>query len=51
MITKQKEQILKRLNNNTNLIKKDEKRKNKSNATRHLANLLNGTTGKKLFKG
>ena len=46
-----KKQILKRLNKNTNLIKKDEKRKNKDNATRRLAYLLNGTTGKKLFRG
>ena len=45
-----KKQILIRLNKNTNLIKKEE-RKNKNNATRHLANLLNGTSGKKLFKG
>ena len=45
-----KKQILVRLNKNTNLIKKKE-RKNKSNATRHLAYLLNGTSGRKLFRG
>ena len=45
-----KKQVLIRLKKNTNLIKKDERR-NKSNATRHLAYLLNGTTGRKLFRG
>ena len=45
-----KKQILIRLNKNTDLIKKEE-RKNKDSATRHLANLLNGTSGKKLFRG
>jgi len=45
-----KKQILIRLNKNTDLIKKEE-RKNKNNATQHLANLLNGTSGKKLFRG
>ena len=45
-----KKQVLIRLNKNTDLIKKDERR-NKSNATRHLAYLLNGTTGRKLFRG
>ena len=45
-----KKQILIRLNKNTDLIKKEE-RKNKNSATRHLANLLNGTSGKKLFRG
>ena len=43
-----KKQILIRLNKNTDLIKKEEK---KNSATRHLANLLNGTSGKKLFRG
>ena len=45
-----KKQILIRLNKNTDLIKKEE-RKNKDSATRHLASLLNGTSGKKLFRG
>ena len=45
-----KKQILIRLNKNTDLIKKEE-RKNKDSATRHLANLLKGTSGKKLFRG
>ena len=45
-----KKQIFLRLNKNTDLIKKEE-RKNKDSATRHLANLLNGTSGKKLFRG
>ena len=45
-----KKQILIRLNKNTDLIKKEE-RKNKNSATRRLANLLNGTSGKKLFRG
>ena len=43
-----KKQILIRLNKNTDLIKKEEK---KNSATRRLANLLNGTSGKKLFRG
>jgi hypothetical protein len=48
-----KKQILIRLNKNTNLIKKDERKNksNKDNATRRLAYLLNGTSGKKLFRG
>jgi len=45
-----KKQILIRLTKNTDLIKKEE-RKNKDSATRHLANLLNGTSGKKLVPG
>ena len=45
-----KKQVLIRLNKNTDLIKKEE-RKNKNSATRRLANLLNGTSGKKLFRG
>ena len=50
MTQETKKQILIRLNKNTDLIKKEE-RKNKDSATRHLANLLNGTSGKKLFRG
>jgi hypothetical protein len=48
-----KKQILIRLNKNTNLIKKEERKNksNKDNATRRLAYLLNGTTGRKLFRG
>ena len=45
-----KKQILIRLNKNTDLIKKEE-RKNKDSATRQIASLLNGTSGKKLFRG
>ena len=47
-IKETKKQLLKRLNKNTDLIKKEE---SKNSATRRLANLLNGTSGKKLFRG